>query len=121
LNEPEKPETVVYPIQTGGDFKIHESRAPTPPVFPIAPPTKKSPMVEKKNIEVPPKVVMALKLADEESDVEKPIEATLEQTPLARVPAEESNVQVIEAPIVKMRKVKRVANERLHSWSRPLF
>jgi hypothetical protein len=37
LIEPEKPTKVVYPIQTGGDFKIREPRAPTKPVLPIVP------------------------------------------------------------------------------------
>jgi hypothetical protein len=102
LIEPERPEKVVYPIQTGGVFKIREPRAPTPPA-------KKSPQVEKKNIGVSPKVVRALRLADkEESDVEKTVEATPEQTPLSKVPADESDVQVIEAPLVKKRKLKRV-------------
>jgi hypothetical protein len=42
-------------------------------------------VVERKKVEVPPKVVRALKLADEEeSDAEKPVEATPEQTPLSR-------------------------------------
>jgi hypothetical protein len=107
LIEPEKPEKVVYPIKTGGVFKIREPRAPTPPA-------KKSPQVEKKNIGVSPKVVRALRLADEEeSDAEKTVEATPEQTPLAKVPAEESDVQVIEAPLVKKRKLKRVAEPNI--------
>jgi hypothetical protein len=55
--EPEKPKKVVYPIQTGGVFKIREPRLPSPPVLPIASLAKKSPLVEKKNIGVPPKVV----------------------------------------------------------------
>jgi hypothetical protein len=93
------------------------------------PPTKKSPRVEKKNIEVPPKVVRVLKLVDkEESDAERHVEAIPEQTPHAKVPAkesdvekpveqtlhakvpaEESDVQVIEAPVIKIRKLKRGA------------
>jgi hypothetical protein len=102
LIEPERLEKVVYPIQTGGVFKIREPRAPTPPA-------KKSHQVEKKNIGVSPKVVRALRLADkEESDVEKTVEATPEQTPLSKVPVDESDVQVIEAPLVKKRKLKRV-------------
>jgi hypothetical protein len=106
LIEPEKPNKVVYPIQTGGDFKIREPRAPTKPVLPIAPLTKKSQVVERKKVKVPPKVVRALKLADEESDVQKPVEATPKQTYLAKVHAKESDVQVIEAPLVKKRKLK---------------
>jgi hypothetical protein len=49
--EPEKPKKTVYPIQTGGAFKIHER--------------KKSLAVEKKKVEVPSRVARALKLADE--------------------------------------------------------
>jgi hypothetical protein len=64
-------------------------------------------MVERKKVKVPPKVVRALKLPDEEeSDVERPVEATPEQTYLAKVHAEELDVQVIEAPLVKKRKLK---------------
>jgi hypothetical protein len=92
--EPEKPKKAVYPIQIGGVFKIRESRPPTPPILPIASPAKKSPLVEKKNIEAHPKVVRALKLADEEdSEVKKPVEATPKQTPHTKVPAKEPNVE----------------------------
>jgi hypothetical protein len=85
LIELEKPKKAVYPIRTGGDFKIQKPRPLTPPVLPIASPAKKSPLVEKKNTEDHPKVVRALKLADEEeSEVEKPNEATPERTPTLR-------------------------------------
>jgi hypothetical protein len=40
--ELEKPKKVVYPIQTGGAFKIHERKSPTPSASLIVPPTKKS-------------------------------------------------------------------------------
>jgi hypothetical protein len=81
LIEPEKPKKAVYPIRIGGDFKIQELRPLTPPVLPIASPAKKSPLVEKKNIEDHPKVVRVLKLVDEEeSEVEKPNEATPKRT-----------------------------------------
>jgi hypothetical protein len=117
LIEPEKPKKAVYPIRTGGDFKIREPRAPTPLVLPIAPPSKKSPVVEKKKVEVPPKVVRALRLAnEEESDAERPVKATPEQTPLVEAPTEESNVQVIEAPLIKKRKLKGGLNLR-PQWS----
>jgi hypothetical protein len=106
-----EPEMVVYPIMTGGAFKIHDWKAPTPPASPMVPPTKKSPTVERKKVEVPPRMVRTLKLADEEdeSKVEKPVKANPEPTPLAKVPAEESNIQVIEASLVKKRKLKRGA------------
>jgi hypothetical protein len=59
-------------------------------------------------MEVPPKVVKALRLADEEeSGAERPVEATPEQTPFVKVPAEESDIQVIEAPLVKKRTLKK--------------
>jgi hypothetical protein len=35
--EPEKPEKVVYPIMTGGAFKIHERKALTPPASLVVP------------------------------------------------------------------------------------
>jgi hypothetical protein len=73
--EPEKPKKATYPIQTGGNFKIREPRRPSPPVFPIAPPPKKSPLNEGTKTEAHPKVVRALRLADEESETEKPVEA----------------------------------------------
>jgi hypothetical protein len=44
-----------------------------------------------------------------ELDVEKPVEATPKQTPNVEVPAEESDVQVVEAPLVKKRKLRREA------------
>jgi hypothetical protein len=66
-------------------------------------------VVERKKVEVPPKVVRALKLVDEEdeSEAEKPTKAAPQTNPLAKIPAEKSNVQVIEAPLVKKRKLKR--------------
>jgi hypothetical protein len=131
--EPEKPKKTTYPIQTGEDFKIREPRPPSSPVLPIAPPTKKSPLVDGTRTEAHPKVARALKLADEEeSEVEKPIEGTPEQTPRTeaptkeqgvkephkgtskkiaqdKVPAEESDVQVVEAPLIKRKKLKRAS------------
>jgi hypothetical protein len=122
--EPEKPKKATYPIQTGGDFKIREPRRPSPPVFPIAPPIKKSPLNEGKKTEAHPKVVRALKLADEESEIEKPVEAAPSPTPCTeapaaaqgvketapdRVPVEESVVEVVEAPLTRKRKLKRAS------------
>jgi hypothetical protein len=128
--EPEKPKKTTYPVQTGGTFKIREPRPPSPPVLPIAPPIKKSPLVEGTRTEAHPRVARALKLADEESGVEKPIEGTPEQTPRVeastkeqgvkephkgtpkrtaqdKVPTEESDVQVVEAHLIKRKKLKR--------------
>jgi hypothetical protein len=77
--EPEKPKKTTFPVQTGENFKIREPRLPSPLVLPIAPPIKKSPLVEGRRTEVHPKVVRALRLAEEEElKVEKPIKATLE-------------------------------------------
>jgi hypothetical protein len=104
------PKKVVYRTQTGVAFKIHERKDPTPPVSPIVPPAKKSPTVEKK-VEVPSRVARVLKLADEEDELEAKtsVKAVAEPTTLVSVPAEESDVQVIEAPLVKKRKLKKVA------------
>jgi hypothetical protein len=68
---------------TGGAFKIHERKAPIPPASPAVPLAKKSPTVErKKKVEVPPRVVRALKLADEEeSGAKMPFEAAVKPTP----------------------------------------
>jgi hypothetical protein len=64
--------------------------------------------MERKKVEVPPKVVRALRLAnEEESDAERPVKATPEQTPLVEAPTEESNVQVIEAPFIKKEEAKK--------------
>jgi hypothetical protein len=55
-------------------------------------------------------VARALKLADkEELEIKKPAEAVPEPTPLVVVPTEESDVQVIEAPLVKKRRLKKGA------------
>jgi hypothetical protein len=87
--EPEKPKKTTYPIQTGGDFKIKEPRRPSPPVLPIAPPIRKSPLIEGTKTEVHLKVVRVLRLADEEeSKVEKPVEATPVPTPRTEAPAD---------------------------------
>jgi hypothetical protein len=91
--ELEKPKKTTYPIQTCGTFKIREPKPPSPPILPIAPPIKKSPLVEGTRIEAHPRVTRALKLADEESEVEKPIEGTPEQTPRAEAPAKEQGVK----------------------------
>jgi hypothetical protein len=81
--ELKKPKKVVYPIQTGGAFKIHERKAPTPSASLIVPPTKNSLAMGKKKVEVPSRVARALKLANEEDELEaeRPIEAVFEPTP----------------------------------------
>jgi hypothetical protein len=74
----------------------------------VAPPTKKSLVLERKKVEVPPKVVRALKMADEEDELkaEKPVKAIPEPTPLVNVPIKELDAQAIKAPLVKKRKLK---------------
>jgi hypothetical protein len=84
--EPEKPKKVIYPIQTGGTFKIHERNASTPPASLMVPSTKKNLVVQRKKIEIPPRMARVLKLADkeDESEAEKPVKAVLETTPWSR-------------------------------------
>jgi hypothetical protein len=64
--------------------------------------------LEKKKVEVPPQVARVLKLADEEDEleVEKPTRAVAKPTTRVLAPAEES-IEVIEAPLVKKRKLKK--------------
>jgi hypothetical protein len=89
-------------------------------------------LTEGTKTEAHPKVVRALKLADEESETEEPVEAAPSPTPRTeapadtqgvkepyegapketapdRVPVEESDVEVIEAPLIKRRKLKRAS------------
>jgi hypothetical protein len=109
LVEPEKPEKVVYPIQTGGVFRIQEPRAPAILVLPIVPLVVKSPMVPRRKVGSPPKAVRALVLADKEDEleVEEPATATFAPTPPVRASAEESDIQVVEASVVKKRKLTK--------------
>jgi hypothetical protein len=101
---------VAFPLQTGGAFKIYEPKAPVPPESPTAPLAKKSPILTKKLVEFPSRVARAFKLVDEEEDleIEQPAEAILGPTPQVSTPAEESEVEVIEVPFVKKRKLKKV-------------
>jgi hypothetical protein len=79
------------------------------PVLPIVPPVVKSLVVPRQKVGSPPRVVRALVLADEEDEleVEEPVTATLEPTPLVEASAEESDIQVVEAPVVKRRKLTK--------------
>jgi hypothetical protein len=69
----------------------------------------KSSVVLRRKVGSPPRVVKALVLADKEDEleVEEPATATLAPTPLVRASAEESDIQVVEAPIVKRRKLTK--------------
>jgi hypothetical protein len=108
-----KPKKVTYPIRTGGAFKIREIKVPTPPTLPIAPPVRKSPVVEKK-VEKPSKVVRALKLLDEEEEPEAggPVETLMKAIPRRFTHPEES-VEVIEAPPIKKRKLTKVVESEV--------
>jgi hypothetical protein len=101
-----KPANAVYPIMTGGAFKIREPKVPTPPSLPINPPVKKDLLVEKP--EKPPKVVRALKLLDEEKSPEAggPTKDLPGSTHKTHSAAEES-VEVVEAPLVKKRRLTK--------------
>jgi hypothetical protein len=82
--KPKKPKKAApIPLQTGGAFKIHEPKALTPPMSSATPPTKKSLVLVKKPMGIPPWVARALKLANEEDELEaeKPVEAVLSQPP----------------------------------------
>ena len=68
---------------------------------------KKSLVLKKKPVETPLRVARVLKLVDEEEDFEaqQPLEAALGLVLTAPTPGEESEVEVIEAPLVKKRKL----------------
>jgi hypothetical protein len=108
-----KPKKVTYPIQTGGAFKIHERKVPTPLASPIVPPVKKSPVVEKK-VEKPSKEARVLKLLDEKegSEAGEPVKAPLKPVLEVHASAEES-VEVIEVPPLKKRKLTKVAESEV--------
>jgi hypothetical protein len=105
-----KPTKVVYPIMTGGDFKIREPKVPTPPSLPINPPAKKGLLVDKP--EKSPRVVRALRLLDEEESPEAggPAKDLLGSARKTYSTAEES-VEAVEAPLVKRRKLTKAAGE----------
>ena len=80
--ESEKPKnTVPFPLQIGGAFKIHDKDS-TPLALAVALPAK----MEKKPTKAPPRVARLLKLVDKEDNLEagKPVEATL--VPVIKTP-----------------------------------
>jgi hypothetical protein len=105
-----KPAKVIYPIMTGGDFKIREPKVSTPPSLPVNPPTKRGPLVEKPV--KPPKAARVLKLQDEEESPEAggPAKNLLDPTRRTHSAAEES-VKVVEAPLVKKRRLTKAAGK----------
>jgi hypothetical protein len=99
--EPEKPQkAAAHPLQTGGVFKIYDPKT--------ASPTLKQWV--KDPVEAP-RVARVLKLVDEEEEAvaEKPTE--MPSIPALGVPTlrEDSEVEVIEVPLVRKRKLKKAA------------
>jgi hypothetical protein len=63
--------------------------------------------LKKKPISTSPQLAKLLKLVDKEEELEaqQPLEAALGPTLAALTPSEESDVEVIEAPLMKKRKL----------------
>jgi hypothetical protein len=102
-----KPAKAVYPVMTGGNFKIREPKIPTPPSLPINPPPKEG---LAKKPEKPPKVARALKLLDEEESPEADGPAKDLPGPAPKThSATNESVEVVEAPLAKKRKLTRAA------------
>jgi hypothetical protein len=105
---PEKPKKAEFiPLQTGGAFKIYKPKDLVPPAPLVTQPAKKSLVLKNKPVNTSPLVARLLKLVDEEEELEaqQPLEATLRPISLVPTPSEESEVKVIEAPLVKKRKL----------------
>jgi hypothetical protein len=103
-----KPAKVVYPVMTGRDFKIREPKVPTPPSLPVNPSAKKGLLVEKP--EKPLKVARVLKLLDEEESPEAGGPAKdLPRSARKTHSAAEESVEVVEAPLVKKRRLTKAA------------
>jgi hypothetical protein len=101
-----KPSKAVYPIMTGGDFKIREPTVPAPPSLPINPPVKRGPPEEKP--EKPTKAARVLRLLDEEEspEVGGPAKDLPGPAHNSHSAAGES-VEVVEVPIVRKRKLTK--------------
>ena len=105
--EPKKSKKVApIPLQTGGAFKIRD-REPTPPV-PVAP----QPVLGVKSPIEAPRVTRVLRLVDDKEDVEAehPTEVASVPAPKAPTSREESEVEVIEAPLAKKRTLRKAAD-----------
>ena len=106
--EPKKPKKAApFPLQTGRAFKIYD-KDPTPSASAVTPLAK----MEKNSTEVPPRVARLLKLVDEEDDLEvgKPAKAASVPVTKALTPNEESEVEVIEVPLVRKRTLKKATD-----------
>jgi hypothetical protein len=105
---PKKPKKAKFiPLQTGGAFKIYEPKDLIPSAPLVTQPAKKSPILKNKPVNTSPLVARLLKLVDEkeEREAQQPFEAALRPISLVSTPSEESEVKVIEAPLVKKRKL----------------
>ena len=104
MTELEKPKKSV--LQTGRAFKIYELRALVPPELLVIQLPKKSPIRKKKPVEAPPRVARLLKLVDEDDlGVQQPLKTAPGLVPTISTLDEESEVEVIEAPLVRKRKL----------------
>ena len=105
MTKPKKPKKSA--LQIGRAFKIYEPRALTPSEPLVTQAAKKSSIPKKKPVETPPRVARILKLVDEEEDlgVQQPFETIPGPLPTAPTPDEELEVEVIEAPLVRKRKL----------------
>jgi hypothetical protein len=72
---------------------------------------EESGLEEEDLVEAPPKVARVLKLVDEEEDLEakQPLEASPRLVSKVSAPIEELKVEVIEAPLVRKRKLTKMA------------
>ena len=103
--EPENPKKAApFPLQTGEAFKIYE-KDPAPPVPPVIQQVKRE---KKRSVEGPPKVARLLKLVNEEEDLEAGQPAEAASVPIP-VPIEDSEVKVVEVPLMRKRTLKKAA------------
>jgi hypothetical protein len=105
--EPEKPKkAAAFPLQTGGVFKIYDTD-PAPPASVVAPSVQRA-----RNPIEAPRVARVLKLVDEEEEVEaeKPVEVASVPAPKISNPREDSEVEVIEAPLMRKRTLTKAVD-----------
>jgi hypothetical protein len=106
VTKPKKP--ALIPLWTSGALKI-ESRGPAPQAQPTAELVKKTSSLEKRPADTPPHVARVLKLIDESEDLEaqQPLETAPGPIPTVPTPGEELDVEVVEASLVKKRKLTK--------------